>query len=117
MTPQEMVEEFHRKYGVYQEPNPELPSNHLVIGRIRLLLEEASELAKGFHENDIEQVADALADLAYIVYGTAAICGIQLDPVIAEVHRSNMTKEPGDFKPRKGPAYDPPRIWDVLGKQ
>jgi len=117
MTPQEMVEEFHKKFNVYQEPNPDLPTNHSVLGRLRLLLEEAFELAKGFHDDDLEQVADALGDLAYIVYGTAAVCGIDLLPIIAEVHRSNMTKDPGYFKPVKGKNYSPPNIREVLERQ
>jgi hypothetical protein len=37
-------------------------------------------------------VADALADLSYVLAGTALHYGIPLDEVTAEVHRSNMAK-------------------------
>ena len=117
MTPQEMVAEFHIWYKVHREKNLYSPSHYLALGRIRLLNEELAELIKAFHEDDIVEIADALADLAYVIYGTADICGIDLDPVIAEVHRSNMTKDPGYFKPVKGKNYSPPNIREVLERQ
>jgi predicted HAD superfamily Cof-like phosphohydrolase len=41
---------------------------------------------------DIERIADALGDLLYVVYGTAVSYGIDMEPVFAEIHRSNMSK-------------------------
>lgn len=44
------------------------------------------------HSNMVE-LADGLADLHYVAYcGTAATCGVDMEPIFAEVHRSNMTK-------------------------
>lgn len=44
------------------------------------------------HSNIVE-LADGLADLHYVAYcGTAATCGVDMEPIFAEVHRSNMTK-------------------------
>lgn len=59
-------------------------------------------------------VADALADLLYVVIGSALQWGIPLERVLAEVHRSNMTKTAGDKradgKILKGPGYSPPDL-------
>ena len=44
-------------------------------------------------KENIIKIADGLADLHYVGYcGTAAACGIDMEPVFAEVHRSNMSK-------------------------
>jgi predicted HAD superfamily Cof-like phosphohydrolase len=44
-------------------------------------------------------IADALADIVYVVYGAALTYGIDLDAVLREVHRSNMSKLDSDGKP------------------
>lgn len=49
-----------------------------------------------FHESkpmSLLETADALADLDYVgPKGTAIACGIDMEPIFAEVHRSNMSK-------------------------
>lgn len=62
--------------------------------RTRLILEEVSELVEAEAFNDLIKIADALADIIYIVLGTALVYGIPLDRVFDEVHRSNMAKAP-----------------------
>ncbi len=39
-----------------------------------------------------EEIAQELADLVYVAYGTALAYGVDLDAVIEEVHRANMSK-------------------------
>jgi predicted HAD superfamily Cof-like phosphohydrolase len=39
-----------------------------------------------------EALAKELADALYVIYGTADLLEIPLEPVFAEVHRSNMSK-------------------------
>lgn len=63
--------------------------------RLALIREELEELTKAFIDQDIVQVADAIADLLYVVLGTAVCCGINISPIFQEVHRSNMTKVGG----------------------
>ena len=42
---------------------------------------------------DLVQLADGLADLAYVgEFGTAVAAGLDLEPIQEEVHASNMTK-------------------------
>jgi len=71
---------------------------------------------------DVVAAADALADLNYVIAGTALEAAIPLDAVAREVHRSNMSKLGRDGRPilredgkvLKGPDYFPPDVAGVL---
>lgn len=113
--PQQMVAEFHRHVGaaIRTTPTVRVPAAET---RVQFVEEEARELREAVDAGDVVAVADALADLAYVVYGSALHFGIPLADVLAEVHRSNMTKTPaGDGKAIKGPGYQPPRVAEALG--
>lgn len=89
-----------------------------VATRNRLIEEETRELVDATNAGDIVGIADALADLVYVAYGTAYTYGIDLDAVLAEVHASNMTKDPGPTgKAVKGPRYRPPDVAGVLARR
>ena len=119
----EMVEEFHQTYGL---PVRTTPGLDVEIGlqdlRKRLMREELDEVCAAIDSGDLIEVADGLADLLYVVYGTAITFGIDLDAVVREVHRSNMTKlgpdgwpiSREDGKVMKGPGFEVPRIAEVL---
>jgi predicted HAD superfamily Cof-like phosphohydrolase len=114
MTPEEMLREFHE-------------AAHQVGGgfgtarlRQELLDSEVQELRDAIAAGDRVLAADALADIVYVAVGTAVRLGIPFDKVLAEVHRSNMTKliPPielrADGKILKGPHYEPPQIEAIL---
>lgn len=58
------------------------------------ILKAAWELAKEFDDEtrDVVELADALADLDYVLNGLAIEAGIPHDEVFEEVHSSNMSK-------------------------
>jgi predicted HAD superfamily Cof-like phosphohydrolase len=86
-----------------------------------LIQEEFDELKAAFDQGDVNAVAKELADLLYVVYGTAVSCGIDMEPVFREVHRSNMTKVGGhkraDGKWVKPADYSPASIAPILQAQ
>jgi predicted HAD superfamily Cof-like phosphohydrolase len=67
--------------------------------RISFLQEEFDEYVEPARAGDLAAVADALADMVYVIHGTALAYGIPLDEVLAEVHRSNMSKLGLDGRP------------------
>lgn len=93
--------------------------------RTALLEEEVQEFAAASDARDLVGIADALADIVYVVYGTALTYGIDLDLVLREVHRSNMSKLDLDGKPilredgkvLKSGQYFRPQIARVLSSQ
>lgn len=113
-SPHSMVTEFHRHVGATIADVPQLGES-TDLDRCEFIAEEARELREAVTSGDLVGVADALADLAYVVYGAALHFGIDLDAAIAEVHRSNMTKSPaGDGKAVKGPSYSPPELVGIV---
>lgn len=74
------------------------PADQRVV-RVRLLVEEFAEYIKAEYEDDIKEIADAMADIEYINNGTAAVYGIPLDQIFDVVHQNNMTKLGPDGKP------------------
>jgi predicted HAD superfamily Cof-like phosphohydrolase len=88
-----------------------------VATRRALMAEECQEYQDAEDLHDIVKIADALADIVYVAYGTALCYGIDLDAVLAEVHASNMSKEPvpaAGGKAVKGRSYRLPDIERVL---
>ena len=116
-----MVGEFHDAFGIRSEPVPVIPDEGTQALRCSLIREELEELQAAFADGDLVEVADAVADLLYVTYGTAVSCGIDIEPIFREVHRSNMTKVGGtrrdDGKWIKPDDYSPARIEPLLKQQ
>jgi predicted HAD superfamily Cof-like phosphohydrolase len=121
-TTQALVHEFHEAFKLPIGTEPVLLDGDRTGLRYDLIREELEELADAQNSGDLVGIADALADLAYVVFGAAVEYGIDLDRVIREVHRSNMTKlgDDGkairreDGKVLKGPHYEPPNVAAAL---
>ncbi len=143
-TIQHQVRQFHEVYNqpVYEHPN--VPAANRIDLRLNLIVEEVLELlsAAGVVSSEVEflsdmfakalvrrtggfdlvEVADALADIAYVVEGMNLELGINSEAVLAEVQRSNLSKlDPEgnpvynmDGKVIKGPNYSPPDLNKVL---
>lgn len=136
MKPSEAVHEFHTKFGIPKaHPNDEQSMGF----RMRLISEEYREVieAAGFQiEPEPEEIIPAfpstncnpahllkeLADLAYVIYGTAEAFGWDLDEAVRRIHESNMSKLGADGKPihredgkvLKGPNYKEPYLGDLV---
>lgn len=119
------VGDFHRAYGlpIRSAPTAAVGPDQVAL-RQALIEEEVRELADAARLGDVVGVADALADIVYVAYGTAHVYGIDLDAVLDEVHSSNMTKLGADGRPvrradgkvLKGPDYRPPDVRGVLAR-
>ena len=112
------VRTFMETYGQEVNTKPSFPDEKIVQLRYDLINEELDELNSAIKDRDIVEVADALTDLLYVVYGAGHSWGIDLDKCFAEVQRSNMSKLGKDGKPiynehgkvMKGPNYSKPNL-------
>lgn len=122
----QMVREFHEKFDHPISSTPKIPDENLITLRVDLIEEELEELIEAHALEDkkkrIVDIADALTDLLYVVYGAGLVYGIDLDACFKEVHESNMSKLGEDGKPvkradgkvLKGPNYRKPDLSKVL---
>jgi predicted HAD superfamily Cof-like phosphohydrolase len=117
---------FHEAFDLPRQASPNVGIDEsLARLRIALLEEEVGEFAEAVAAADLAAIADALADIVYVAYGTAVTYGIDLDMVLGEVHRSNMSKLGKDGQPLiredgkviKSDQYVPPDIARVLERQ
>ena len=112
------VKIFMKTYGQEVNTKPSFPDEKIVKLRYDLIKEELDELSTAIKDKNIVEVADALTDLLYVVYGAGHSWGIDLDKCFAEVQRSNMSKLGKDGKPihnvhgkvMKGPNYIKPNL-------
>lgn len=153
---QEAIEEFMRRADQAVAAYPQLPTEAVRTLRIRIMVEEllgaidpeefanagpnqyvelliknkSNELIASMLKGDLVGVADGLADVLYVVIGTAVAYGIDIQEVFDEVHRSNLTKtvwseelqrwyiEKDEFgKGIKPPTYSPADIAPIIERQ
>ena len=90
-----LVSDFHRAFNHPQRGIPSIPAKERATLRIALLREELDELQAAVDANDLVEVADALADLQYVLSGAVLEFGLPFvfDDLFDEVHRSNMSKQ------------------------
>jgi len=143
MSTSDLVRVFHETYDCpINDGAPAFPEDRLML-RLGLIVEEVAELLDAslsspagdllrgvwpviqsldLGARDMVEVADALADIDYVVCGMAIELGIPHDAVVAEVHRSNLSKLGLDGRPiyradgkvLKGPNYTKPNVAAVL---
>ena len=114
----EKVGDFMEAFGQEVLYIPTMPDFNLAALRLDLIEEEVQELRDGLGRSSLLEVADALTDILYVVYGAGHAFGIDLDDCFHEVHRSNMTKLGEDGRPlyredgkvMKGPNYEEPDL-------
>jgi predicted HAD superfamily Cof-like phosphohydrolase len=120
MTVEQMVRYFHRAlrvHGGLMPPSPTADVRDAVRdSRIELLLEEVGELEAALRAGDLVGIADGIADVVFVAYGTGVVYGLPVDRLVEEVWRSNMTKTNDRAAPKlvKGPGYESPRIRQIL---
>ena len=121
------VENFMRVFNQEVKDEVGWPDAETMELRIDLIEEELQELKDGILLGDgtLVDVADALTDLLYVVYGAGHSFGINLDKCFEEVHNSNMSKLGNDGKPiyredgkiLKGENFREPNLKEVLNEQ
>ena len=118
----ELVGDFMEAFGQDVQFEPTWPDFNTRELRIELIQEELEELSDAVADRDMVQIADALTDLLYVVYGAGHSFGIDLDECFQEVHSSNMSKLGEDGRPiyredgkvMKGPSFFEPDLEGIL---
>lgn len=111
---------FHHKFDLFVGERPAIPDVDTQRLRVDLIDEEYGELLDALCDENLPEIADAAADLIYVVVGMCISFGIDLRDVWKVVQESNMSKTGGkgpNGKQGKGPDFRPPDIKRVLLEQ
>jgi len=121
------VKEFMDAFGQEVVTKPEWPDAKTMELRMDLIEEEVGEFNDACFNasGSLVDIADALSDILYVVYGAGHAFGIDLDKCFDEVHRSNMSKLGEDGKPiyrddgkvLKGENFSEPNLKEVMNDQ
>lgn len=134
-NPMQDLKEFHDKFDRDGEARRDRAfSVSLLQKRNSLIEEEFKEVQEALYDYGVtprlptlrskEHLAKELADLLYVVYGTAEELGIPLEEVFKEVHQSNMSKVWPDGtvhyneigKVLKPDTYSPPELGHLFNE-
>lgn len=119
----DMVRQFNKTYDIKIEKSPSTIDEDSYKLRYNLMLEEVNEYLEACKNEDIVEVADAIVDMMYILYGFVLAHGLSdvIFDMFEEVHKSNMSKlENGkvlrrtDGKIMKGSEYFKPNLKQFL---
>ncbi len=88
------VAEFHKTFKHPILDSPQIPSEDRCKLRVSLIAEELKELEEAIADNDLVEIADALADIQYVLSGAILEFGMggKFKNLFDEVQRSNMSK-------------------------
>lgn len=117
MNPQlQLVKEFHEKFNVPIATTPQCIAKNRYEFRYKFIKEEVEEYIKGNEQQDLENIAKELCDIISVVYGAVLEHGLQdkFDLIFEEIHKSNMSKEKGEFKLIKGDNFKEANISKIL---
>lgn len=96
------VEEFHHAFNLtFQNSPTAVVGMEICRLRHRLMQEENDEYLEACEKGDLNQIADALGDKMYILFGTIIAHGLQhkIEAIFREIHQSNMSKLDANGKP------------------
>jgi predicted HAD superfamily Cof-like phosphohydrolase len=119
----EMVNEFNKSFNIKQENNPSLISKDKFELKFNLMQEELIEYKEACENKNLVEVADAIVDMMYVLYGFITQHGLSnvFYDLFEEVHKSNMSKlERGkplfrsDGKVIKGSEYFKPNLKNII---
>ena len=121
------VKKFHEvfKIGSLEVPEGKIPEEEYLL-RHRLMQEENDEYLEACRRGDIVEIADALGDKMYILFGSILKHGLQykIEEIFDEIQRSNMSKLDDNGQPifredgkiMKSNNYFKPDIRKILEK-
>ena len=96
------VKKFHESFGIDNQlsPNANISEKTYKL-RYKLMQEENNEYLDACKNGDLNEIADALGDMMYILCGTILSHGIQdkIELIFEEIQKSNMSKLDKNGKP------------------
>jgi len=96
------VKNFHKAFGIENKEIPTANVSESIFNlRFKLMQEENKEYLEACQNGDLNEIADALGDMMYILCGTILAHGFQskIELIFEEIQKSNMSKLDKNGKP------------------
>ena len=96
------VKNFHEAFGIENKAQPTAHISESTFNlRFKLMQEENQEYLDACKNKDLNEIADALGDMMYILCGTILAHGFQnkIELIFEEIQKSNMSKLDENGKP------------------
>tara|TARA_B100002052_G_C15607372_1_gene473701 strand:- start:255 stop:641 length:387 start_codon:yes stop_codon:yes gene_type:complete len=96
------VKNFHEAFGIENKEIPTANVSESIFNlRFKLMQEENQEYLEACQNGDLNEIADALGDMMYILCGTILAHGFQskIELIFEEIQKSNMSKLDKNGKP------------------
>ena len=110
----EDIWDMHYKFGVHQwiieNINDKEKLSKFLEFRMNFLREELNETQNAIDNKDPQEIVDGLIDLCVVAIGTLDAFGVYAQRAWDEVHKANMTKQPGVKESRPNPLGLPDLI-------
>jgi len=119
------VKNFHEAFGIENKEQPTANISESTFNlRFKLMQEENQEYLDACENEDLNEIADALGDMMYILCGTILAHGFhnKIELIFEEIQKSNMSKLDENGKPiyredgkiLKSSNYFKPNISQIL---
>jgi predicted HAD superfamily Cof-like phosphohydrolase len=112
------VRVFHDKFDLPRASKPRKMSPAEETLRFQMIAEEMTEMMVAHEAGDVIALADAIADVVYVVLGFAVELGLPFNQIWNEVHRTNMmkskTNKRADGKLMKPEGWEPPALGPII---
>ena len=88
----EQIKHWREVFGLPNRTVPKIAKSEELILALNLVYEEAGELNTAVNDKSLNEIADAVGDLYFVVTQMAMVCGLNPEELVQKVYDSNMSK-------------------------
>lgn len=88
----EKIKHWREVFGLPNRTIPEIPDDKELSLAMHLIYEESDELDDAIQNKSLNEIADAIGDLYFVVTQMAMVCGLNPKELVQKVYDSNMSK-------------------------
>lgn len=88
----EQIKHWREVFGLPNRTIPRIPNDKELSLAMNLIYEESDELDDAIQNKSLNEIADAIGDLYFVVTQMAMVCGLNPEELVQKVYDSNMSK-------------------------
>lgn len=88
----QLIKHWREVFGLPNRTAPRIPDDKELSLAMHLIYEESDELDDAIQNKSLNEIADAVGDLYFVVTQMAMVCGLDPEKLVQKVYFSNMSK-------------------------